>query len=236
MNKLFSIFIMLFCSISLFGKETLIVGTNAEFPPFEYMEKNKIVGFDIDLINKIGEIIGKDIKISNLSFDGLLPALQAKKIDLVVAGMTVTEERKKFVDFSKDYFIATQVLILPENSTISNLNDFETNKLGTILGYTGDLLASKNKNIQKIQYNTPAMAIMDLKSGKIQGIILDSAPAMGYVKNTKGLKILDINEEQEKYAIALRKGNEKLVEEINSAIDEIIKTGYYDQLVKKYFN
>ena len=142
-------------SITLFAKDTLYVGTNAEFAPFEYLEYNKIVGFDIELIKEIGNIIDKDIKVKNISFDGLLPALEAKKIDIIIAGMTITEDRKKFVDFSDTYFSAKQVIILKKDvNNINSLNDLVDKKTGVILGYTGDLIVSKIKGINKEQYNS----------------------------------------------------------------------------------
>ncbi|MEG0730641.1 MAG: transporter substrate-binding domain-containing protein, partial [Cetobacterium sp.] len=155
------------------AKETLIIGTNAEFAPFEYLDNGKVVGFDIDLINEIGKKLDLNIKIENLSFDGLLPALQAKKVDLIIAGMTATEDRKKFVDFTDDYFIAKQVLIVEDvSSAPQNFEDLKGKKVGTILGYTGDLIISKIPEIKSEKYNAPFGAIMALKSGKIDAVIL----------------------------------------------------------------
>ncbi|MGL4687335.1 MAG: transporter substrate-binding domain-containing protein, partial [Fusobacteriaceae bacterium] len=108
-------------SVSLYGK-TLYVGTNAEFEPFEYLDNGKIVGFDMELIEEVAKIIKMDVKIENMSFDGLLPALQMKKVDVIIAGMTASEDRKKFVGFSDPYYTAKQVLIVREDSTINSLD------------------------------------------------------------------------------------------------------------------
>lgn len=237
MKKILGMVIFILSFTSILSKDALYVGTNAEFAPFEYMEKDEIVGFDIDLINKIGEKIGKEIKIKNIAFDGLLPALQAKKIDLIIAGMTVTPERENFVNFSDNYFIANQVIIVPENNNdIKTLDDLKGKKTGVVLGYTGDLIISKLPEVEKIQYNSAPMTIMALTSGKIDAMILDSAPAESYVQKNKGLKIVKVDAEEEKYAIAASKDNVKLVEEINNALKEIKSEGTYDELIIKYFN
>ncbi|WP_432205530.1 basic amino acid ABC transporter substrate-binding protein (plasmid) [Cetobacterium somerae] len=237
MKKILGVLLLVLMGTISFTKEVLYVGTNAEFAPFEYMKDGEIVGFDIDLINKIGEKIGKEIKIKNIAFDGLLPALQTNKIDLIIAGMTVTKEREKFVDFSKDYFIANQVIVVPENeNTIIDMESLKNKKVGVVLGYTGDLMVSKVDGVNKIQYNSAPSSIMALKGGKIDAMILDSAPAQSYVAKNKGLKIINIDTEVEKYAIAAGKNNQNLINEINKALDEIKSQGIYDELIIKHFN
>jgi polar amino acid transport system substrate-binding protein len=237
MKKILGVLLLVLMGTISFTKEVLYVGTNAEFAPFEYMKDGEIVGFDIDLINKIGEKIGKEIKIKNIAFDGLLPALQTNKIDLIIAGMTVTKEREKFVDFSKDYFIANQVIVVPENeNTIIDMESLKNKKVGVVLGYTGDLMVSKVEGVNKVQYNSAPSSIMALKGGKIDAMILDSAPAQSYVAKNKGLKIINIDTEVEKYAIAAGKNNQNLINEINKALDEIKSQGIYDELIIKHFN
>ena len=237
MKKILGILLFGLMGVSLLARDVLYVGTNAEFAPFEYMENGKIVGFDIDLINKIGEKIDKEIKIKNIAFDGLLPALQTNKIDLIIAGMTVTKEREKFVDFSNDYFIANQVIIVPENeNTIVDINSLKNKKVGVVLGYTGDLIVSKIEGVNKIQYNSAPSSIMALTGGKIDAMILDSAPAQSYIAKNQGLKIIELDSEVEKYAIAVGKNNKDLINKINIALEEIKREGIYDKLIIKYFN
>lgn len=236
--KLVASFLLLFTlSLTSFAKETLIVGTNAEFAPFEYMENGEIVGFDIELVKEIAKTLDIDIKFENMSFDGLLPALQAKKIDIVVAGMTATPEREKFVNFTKNYFVAKQVLIVPDKtSSPTSLDQLKGKKVGVVLGYTGDLIVSKLNDIKSEKFNSPFAAIMALNSGKVDAVILDSAPAHSYVKKNKGLKIAEIETDEEKYSIAIRKNDPQLVEKFNIALEEIEKNGTYDKLIEKYFN
>ena len=187
MKKILWVLLLVLMGTISFIKEVLYVGTNAEFATFEYMKDGEIVWFDIDLINKIGEKIGKEIKIKNIAFDGLLPALQTNKIDLIIAGMTVTKEREKFVDFSKDYFIANQVIVVPENeNTIIEIESLKNNKVGVVLGYTGDVMVSTVEGVNKITYNSAPYSIMALKGGKIDAMILASATAQSYVANNIG--------------------------------------------------
>lgn len=224
-------------SLSTFAKD-LYVGTNAEFAPFAYLENGEVVGFDIDLINEVSKRLGTDIKLKNMAFDGLIPALQSNKVDVVIAGMTVTPDREKFVLFSKDYFVATQVMIVPEGNTdVTSLDNLKGKKVGVMLGYTGDLLVSKLEGVESVKYNNPSEAIMALKANKIDVVILDSAPAKSYVKNNPGLKTVEVNGvDNEAYAIAVQKKDKELLDKINQALDEINQDGTYDKLIEKYFN
>lgn len=235
-RKIFGILIFILSFIFSYGKEnTLIVGTNAAFVPFEYMEKGDIVGFDIDLVNKIGEKIGKKIIVKDMTFDGLIPSLQSKKIDLIIAGLSKTKEREKFVDFSEPYFVAKQVILTKDNNSIGSLNDLKNKKIGVVLGYTGDILATKNSLNNKIQYDSTPGAIIGLLTDKIDGIIIDSAPGQMYQKKNKGIKVIEINSQEEQYAIAIGKNQKELLNSINKALKEIKEEGYYDELLTKYF-
>ncbi len=226
--------ICVLASVSIYGK-TLYVGTNAEFAPFEYLENGKITGFDMELVEEIGKIINMDVKIENMSFDGLLPALQMKKVDIVIAGMTANEDRKKFVGFSDPYYTAKQVLLVKEGSNIGSLEELKGKKVGAVLGFTGDLMISKIKEINVERVSSSVGAIMGLKNEKLEAFILDLAPAENFAKNNKGLKIVSLDIEDEEYAIATRKDEIKLLEKINSALKEIKQNGTYEKLLSKYF-
>ncbi|WP_300361020.1 basic amino acid ABC transporter substrate-binding protein [Fusobacterium sp.] len=239
MKKLF-LFFMTFISIVAFGKnEKLYVGTNPEFYPFEYLEDGKIVGFDADLIEAIGQKLGKEIVWKNIAFDGLLPALQSKKIDVIIAGMTATEERKKFVNFSEPYFTSSQVIILnsenKESLDIKSYENLPNHSVGVVLGYTGDVAVSKVPNVNIQRFNGASEAIMALKAKKVQAVILDSEPAKNYVKNNKGLELISTDIAKEEYSIAVSKDNTQLAEEINKAYKELVDDGSYQELINKYF-
>ena len=234
-NVLKSLFIICLITTAAEGK-TIIVGTNAEFAPFEYLEGNEIVGFDIELIKEIGKRLEKDIKIENLSFDGLIPGLQAGKLDLIIAGMTATPERSKFVGFTNDYFVAKQVLVMRKDDIEpKKIEEMKGKKVGVILGFTGDLIVTKIPEIKSEKYNAIFAGLMALNSGKVDAVLIDSAPAKSYVAKNKKLKIVEIESEEEKYAIAGKKDSE-LLKEINVVLEELITDGTYDKIVRKYFN
>lgn len=235
--KLFSVLAVgLFISVSAFAKQVVLVGTNAEFAPFEYLEKNEIVGFDIDLLNAISKETGIEFKIKDMAFDGLLPALQTKKVDLVIAGMTATPEREKTVLFSKPYFTAKQVIITKKNNnTLKSFDDLSGKKVGVMLGFTGDTVVSEIKGAKVERFNAAYAAIMALNQGKIDAIVLDSEPAKKYIANSKDLIIADVPAEEEDYAIAVRKTDKDLIEKINAAVDSLKANGEYDKILKKYF-
>lgn len=239
MKKLVLLF-MTFLSLVSFGKvEKLYVGTNAEFYPFEYLEDGKIVGFDAELIEAIGKKLNKEIVWKNMAFDGLLPALQSKKIDVIIAGMTATPERKKFVNFSDPYFVSNQMIIINTNDEKSkNITSYETlpnHSVGVVLGYTGDVAVSKLENVDVQRFNGASEAIMSLKAKKVQAVVIDSEPAKNYVKNNKGLKLISTDIAKEEYSIAVSKENKKLAEDINLAYKELVNDGTFEKLITKYF-
>lgn len=214
----------------------LTMGTNAEFPPFEYREGNKISGFDIEVAERIAKKAGKELKITDMSFDGLIPALQSQKIDMIVSGMSVTEERKKNVDFSEGYYKASQVIIVKsENNGVIGVDSLKGKTIGVQLGTTGDIEASKIEGADIKKYNAGFAAIMDLKNGKIDAVVLDYEPAYNFVKKNSDIKFAAENLTSEEYSIAVAKGNTELVNIINETLKEMKASGEYDELVKKYF-
>ena len=225
-------------SISVFAKNNVVyVGTNAEFMPFEYLDKNKIIGFDIDLLDAISKETGLEFKIQDMAFDGLLPALQTKKIDMVIAGMSATPERQKAVAFSKPYFKAKQVVITtPEKAkSLKSFKDLSGKKVGVMLGFTGDTVVSEIKGVKVERFNAAYAAILALSQNKIDAVVLDSEPAKKYTANNKQFVIANIPAEEEDYAIAFRKNDKELINKINAALDKIKSNGEYDKILKKYF-
>ena len=225
-------------SISVFAKNNVVyVGTNAEFMPFEYLDKNKIIGFDIDLLDAISKETGLEFKIQDMAFDGLLPALQTKKVDMVIAGMSATPERQKAVAFSKPYFKAKQVVITtPEKAkSLKSFKDLSGKKVGVMLGFTGDTVVSEIKGVKVERFNAAYAAILALSQNKIDAVVLDSEPAKKYTANNKQFVIANIPAEEEDYAIAFRKNDKELINKVNAALDKIKANGEYDKLLKKYF-
>ncbi len=217
-------------------KKVVYVGTNAEFPPFEYLEDGKVAGFDMELINEIAKDQGFEIEIKDMSFDGLLPALQTKKIDLVIAGMTATDERKKSVNFSHPYYVASQVIIVREDEqAVTGFDSLKGKKVGVVLGFTGDLVVSEMQGVEAMKYNAAYAAIMDLKNDKVDAVVLDSEPAVNFANENEGIKVVDGEAEQEEYAIAVRKDDVELLEKVNAALENLKSSGKYDELIRKHF-
>lgn len=238
MKKIFKnlvLFLMLIMNTLTFAKGKLYVGTNAEFPPFEYLDKGEIVGFDIDLVKAIGKKLDMEIVIKDMAFDGLIPALETNKIDIVIAGMTASDERKMAVNFSNPYYTANQVIILNDNNNdIKTFDDLNGKLVGVMLGFTGDVVVSEMKDVKSKKYNASYAAIMELQNNKIDAVVLDSETALNYVKNNKGLKLAETSGEPEEYAIAISKKNSELLNKINTALDELKKDGTYETLLKKH--
>ncbi len=228
---------LLLLETNLYSQEKLYVGTDAtEFPPFEYIENGEIKGFDIDLIKEIGKLLNKEVILKNIQFDGLIPALQTGKLDIIIAGMTITPEREKNINFSEPYYTSKQLLITDKNSSLNTLESLKGSKIGVVLGCTGDVIATEMKDsIILYRYNTTSESIMALNAKKIDAVILDSEPAKNFVKNNPNLKYIDNELAKEDYAIAIAKENLALVEDINLALKTLKSNGTFQKLNKKYF-
>lgn len=204
--------------------------------PFEYIENGKITGFDIELMEEIGKVLNREVIFKNIQFDGLIPALQTGKLDVIIAGMTVTEEREKNVTFSTPYYTSKQLLIVNKDSLIKDIHNLEGNSVGVVLGCTGDIIATEMKDkITLYRYNTTSESIMALNANKIDVVILDSEPAKNFVKANSNLKLIDGELAQEDYAIAVSKENKSLIEEIDNALVTLKKNGIFEKLSNKYF-
>lgn len=235
MMKYFGMFILMGMMSAVMFAKTLYVGTNAEFAPFEYLEKGKITGFDIELMNALAKEMKMDIKIENMAFDGLLPALQMKKVDVVIAGMTETPERKKAVNFTKPYFKAKQVIITKKGKDIKDFQELSGKKVGVMLGFTGDAVVSDIKGAKVQRFDATYSAVMALENGKVDAVVADSEPAKKYIASYKDLSIASAKAEEEDYAIAVRKNDKVLLENLNKAMEKVKANGTYDALLKKYF-
>ncbi|PNR93971.1 basic amino acid ABC transporter substrate-binding protein [Petrotoga sp. 9PWA.NaAc.5.4] len=230
----------LFLVVSAFSI-TYVVGTEASFPPFEYVEKGEFLGFDIELIKEIGKIKGFDVEIRDMSFDSLIPALISGNIDIVVAGMTITEERARMVDFTVPYFSANQSVLVRKDSGFNITVLFGKNKIGVQTGTTGDLWVTENlvdkgflskNNI--VRYDTFNFAVRDLINKNIDAIVLDNPVAERFTK-TDPVEIVGIIITNENYGIAVKKDRKDLLNTLNEGILELQKNGKIDELVIKYF-
>lgn len=216
----------------------LTVGTNAEFPPFEYVgDDGEPDGFDMALIKAIGEKMGVKVEAENMEFDSLVASI-GSKIDVAIAGMTVTDERKNMVDFSDPYYEAVQYVIVPADSAIASASDLEGKTLGVQLGTTGDIIAGGITDATVSQYNKGVDAVNDLINGRVDAVIIDKNPAEVFAEkfgdDVKVIDGADFDFEAEEYAIAMPKGDEALVNAVNQALKDIKEDGTFDELVATY--
>lgn len=220
------------------GKEaaggTLVMGTNATFPPYEYYDGDNIVGIDVEISEAIGEKLGMEVEVQDMEFDALIPALSSNKVDFVAAGMTVTPEREASVSFTDTYATAAQVIIVKEGSDIASAEDLSGKVVGVQLGTTGDLLVSEIEGAEVERYPKGYEAVQSVIQGKIDAVVIDNAPAKTFVSQNEGLVILDEALSSEDYAMAINKDNAELLEQINGAIAELKEEGTLDAIVDKY--
>jgi polar amino acid transport system substrate-binding protein len=214
----------------------LVMCTNAEFPPYEYHDGTNIIGIDIDIIKKIGEMKGFEVEIMDIAFDATIPAVMNGKADFAMSGMTVTEDRKQNVDFTHTYQTAIQNVIVPSNSPIKTIDDMKGKKIGVIEGYTGDLYATEDFGEEFIsRYHKNTDGFQSLKSGRIDAFVIDDQVAKALVAEDGGdYKILDSAYALEEYAIAVKKGNTEILNMLNSAIDELKSNGELQKIINKY--
>lgn len=219
--------------------EKIVFGTNAEFPPFEFVATEGVIGeFDgIDMA--IADLIAKDngmtAEISNMEFDSLLIALENGQIDAVIAGMTVTDERAEKVNFSTPYYKATQVMIVKEDSDIAKATDMADKTIAVIQGYTGETCVNE-MGYEYTSFKKGTDAVMELVNGKADVVVIDSATATKYVSDNEGLKIVEDAEAfgSEEYAIAVAKDNTELLDKINASIEKLLADGTVGELSDKY--
>ena len=215
---------------------TLVMATNAEFPPYEYYEDGDIVGIDVEIAKAIAAKLGMELQIEDMAFDAIIPAVTSGKADFGAAGMTVTEERQRSVEFTDTYANSNQVAIVKEDSDITGSDALAGNIIGVQLGTTGDALATEIKDATVERYNKGLEAVQSLTQGKIDAVVIDQATAEAFVKKTEGIKILEEKMSEEEYAIAIKKGNMELVEKMNEAIKELKEEGKIDEIVAKYMD
>ena len=224
------------------SSDELIMATNAEFPPYEYMEDGEIVGIDAEIAAEIAKKLGKELKIENVDFDSIIIGVQEGKYDFAMAGLTVTEDRKEQVNFSDTYATGKQVIIVKDDSKITHVDDLfadgADHKIGVQLATTGDLYCTwdiEDEGLGTVErYNKGADAIMALQSGKVDCVVIDNEPAKVFVDQNKGLKILETEYVVEDYAIAVGKDDADLMKDINDALNELIKDGTVQKIIDKY--
>ena len=242
MKKILSlILVMMFAFTGLAMAETIIMGTNAEFPPYEYYDGDTIVGIDAEIAQAIADKLGCELVIEDMAFDSIIASVQSGKINFGMAGMTVTPEREQQVSFTTSYATGVQVIIVPEGSDITSTDDL-FNREGTLIGVqmatTGDLYCTwdlEDAGLATVErYNKGADAVAALVSGKVDCVVIDNEPAKAFVAANEGLVILDTEYTTENYAICVNKDDAEFLEKINGALEELINDGTVQSIIDKY--
>ncbi|MCR5566848.1 MAG: transporter substrate-binding domain-containing protein [Clostridiales bacterium] len=228
--------------------DTLTMGTNANFPPYEYHENDAIVGIDAEIAAAIAAKLGMDLDIVDLDFDAIIPAVKTGKVMMGMAGMTVTEDRLKEVSFTETYATGIQVIIVKEGSEITCADDLYAEGanwyVGVQTGTTGDLYvgwdmedaAEGSSQEREKKYKNGADAVEALKTGKVDCVVIDNEPAKAFVAANAdaGLVILESAYIEEEYAIAVAPENTELLDKINAALKELIEDGTVAGIIAKY--
>jgi polar amino acid transport system substrate-binding protein len=217
-------------------------GSDATFPPMEFVDATtkQVVGFDVDMINAIGKVAGFEAVVKSTAWDGIFAGLAAGDYDGVLSSVTITDERKATMDFSKPYVNAGQVIIVPKTTkNVSKPSDLAGLVVGVQISTTGDIAVAKIAGVkEKKTYDDIGLAVEDLSIGRIDAVVVDSPTAAGYVlqndKYKAKLQIVGVPFTEEYYGIAVKKGNTELLGLIDKGLDVIMKDGTLDKLKKKW--
>lgn len=213
----------------------LILATEAGFAPYEYYRDGEIVGVDIDIAREIAASLGKELVIKDVSFDFIINEIKSGKSDIGAAGMSITKERLEEVDFSVEYAVSNQVVIVPMDSKITSIDQISNQRIAVQLGTVADSYVNENyKDATVIRQKKYLSMVEDLKAGKVDLIIMDLLPANEIVKSNDGLKILDEYLFTDKYGMAIKKGNKELLDKVNDVLTRLMSEGKIEEYTIKH--
>lgn len=213
----------------------LILATEAGFAPYEYYQDGEIVGVDIDIAREIAASLGKELVIKDVSFDFIINEIKSGKSDIGAAGMSITKERLEEVDFSVEYAVSNQVVIVPMDSKITSIDQISNQRIAVQLGTVADSYVNENyKDATVIRQKKYLSMVEDLKAGKVDLIIMDLLPASEIVKSNEGLKILDEYLFTDKYGMAIKKGNKELLDKVNDVLTRLMSEGKIEEYTIKH--
>ena len=214
----------------------LTMSTNAAFPPYEMTTHHgELEGIDIEVADAIAKKLGLELQVDDMDFDAALLAAQQGKSDIVMAGVSVTEERQKVMEFSNSYATGVQVIIVKEDSEIKSVDDLEGHMIGTQRGTTGNIYCTDDYGEDSITtYDNGLTAVQALNNGQVDCVVIDQEPAKAFVAANTGLKILDTEYVSEDYAIGMAKGNTALLDAVNGALEELQADGTVQAIIDKY--
>lgn len=219
------------------GGEKLTVGSDIPYPPFEQGKPGNYTGFDVELMEAIGENIGREVEFQDTSFETIFRDVGQGKFDAAMSAATITEEREQAVDFSNPYYLSEQALLVKEGSPFKGLKELEGKTVGVQQGTTGQELAKEEIGGAEIRpYPEGPDAINALKAGTVEGVVIDAPVAEHAVEEGGGIELVEKIPTEEDYGIAVAQGNEELLEEINKGLEEVEKDGTYTKIFKKWFH
>ena len=228
-----SVFFISGCSFK--NSDELVLATEAGFAPYEFYQDGEIVGVDIDIAKEIVKELNKKLVVKDVSFDFLINEVKSGKADFAAAGISITEERKKQVDFTDEYTVSNQVVIVKKESSITNFSELKNKKIAVQLGTVADLYVSDNyPKATLVQHKKYLSAVEDVKANKADCLITDELPAKEIVKENPELRIMDGILFQDRYGMIVQKGNDELRKQINKVLKRLIADGTIDKLVLKY--
>lgn len=218
-------------------EDKLVMVTEAGFAPYEYYADGKIVGVDVDIAQEIANELGYELEVKDVAFDSIIHEVKSGKADIGVAGISYSEERAKQVDFSANYVVSKQIIVVREDSDIQTKKDISNKKVAVQLGSVADVYVTDNyskKNI--VREKKYLAAIQDLKDKKVDCVVMDELPAKELIQNTTGLKILDDVLMEDSYGIIVDKGNTELLNTINKVITKLKNEGKIDEFILNHIS
>jgi ABC-type amino acid transport substrate-binding protein len=219
------------------GGEPLTVGSDIPYPPFEQGQSGNYTGFDIELMEAIGERIGRKPEFQDTSFETIFRDVQQGKFNAVISAATITDEREKAVDFSNPYYLSEQALLVKEGSSLKSLEELEGKTVGVQQGTTGQELAKEEIGGAEIRpFPEGPDAVNALKSGVVEGVVIDAPVAQNAVEKSGGVELAEKIPTEEDYGIAVAQGESELLDEINKGLKEVEEDGTYTKIFKKWFH
>jgi len=228
------ILIMLLITLGGCNKKSneLVMVTEAGFAPYEYYENGEIVGVDVDIAREIAKYLGKELVVKDIAFDSIINEVKTGKADFGAAGISYSDDRAKNVDFSINYSVSKQVVIVKNDSNIKNINEISNKKIAVQLGSIADTYVTENyKDANIVRQKKYLAAIEDLKTGKVDCVVMDELPASEIVASNDGIKILSGALTNDSYGMIVKKGNKELLDAINKVLENLKSEGKIDEYI-----
>ncbi len=228
------ILIMLLITLGGCNKKSneLVMVTEAGFAPYEYYENGEIVGVDVDIAREIAKYLGKELVVKDIAFDSIINEVKTGKADFGAAGISYSDDRAKNVDFSINYSVSKQVVIVKNDSSIKNINEISNKKIAVQLGSIADTYVTENyKDANIVRQKKYLAAIEDLKTGKVDCVVMDELPASEIVASNDGIKILSGALTNDSYGMIVKKGNKELLDVINKVLENLKSEGKIDEYI-----